>query len=180
MRKHPNAQALLNQVETLLPLIRADAPTAERQGHLTDAVLAALFKQRLFRLFIPECYQGEATDLPTALKVFERIAYADGATGWLVMIGAGGGLFSGFMAEAAAREIFEPENAVIAGSGMPSGLAKTTKDGLKPPAVGLMPAVHIMPVGSPPIAKWTTPKTFSPLPFPPPKSRCIRLGRPSA
>ncbi len=128
MRKHPNAQALLNQVESLLPLIRADAPTAERQGHLTDAVLAALFEQRLFRLFIPECYQGEATDLPTALKVFERIAYADGATGWLVMIGAGGGLFSGFMAEAAAREIFEPENAVIAGSGMPSGLAKTTKD----------------------------------------------------
>jgi alkylation response protein AidB-like acyl-CoA dehydrogenase len=131
MRKHPNAQALLNQVETLLPLIRADALTAERQGHLTNAVLAALFEQRFFRLFIPERYQGEATDLPTALKVFERIAYADGATGWLVMIGAGGGLFSGFMAEAAARKIFEPENAVIAGSGMPSGLAKTTKDGFE-------------------------------------------------
>ncbi|KUJ74329.1 hypothetical protein AVO42_02660 [Thiomicrospira sp. XS5] len=129
MRKHPNAQALLNQVESLLPLIRTDAPTAERQGHLTDAVLAALFEQRLFRLFISERYQGEATDLPTALKVFERIAYADGATGWLVMIGAGGGLFSGFMAEAAAREIFEPENAVIAGSGMPSGLAKTAENG---------------------------------------------------
>lgn len=127
----PKTDNRLQQLETILPLIRAEAATAEKQGHLTDAVLAALFEQRLFRLFIPECYQGEATDLPTALKVFERIAYADGATGWLVMIGAGGGLFSGFMAEAAAREIFEPENAVIAGSGMPSGLAKTAENGFE-------------------------------------------------
>lgn len=119
MQKH--AHTLLNRVETLLPIIRDHAETAEQQGHLTDAVLNAIYDLRLFRVFISKHYNGEPTDLVTALKAFELIASADGATGWLVMIGAGGGLFSGFMPPETANEIFTPEHAVIAGSGMPSG-----------------------------------------------------------
>ncbi|WP_028487384.1 acyl-CoA dehydrogenase family protein [Thiomicrorhabdus chilensis] len=131
MTKHSAPQSLLDSVTTILPIIEQNAQKSEQLGHLTDEVLDALFEQRLFRLFIPQEYNGEATDLPTALKVFERVASADGATGWLVMIGAGGGLFSGFLQEDAARQIFSPERAVIAGSGMPSGIASSTKKGFE-------------------------------------------------
>lgn len=131
MPKHSAPQSLLDRVTTILPIIEQNVQKSEQLGHLTDEVLDALFEQRLFRLFIPQEYNGEATDLPTALKVFERVASADGATGWLVMIGAGGGLFSGFLQEDAAKEIFSPERAVIAGSGMPSGIASRIEDGFE-------------------------------------------------
>ncbi len=124
MSIHHSSEKLLENVRSILPIIKQGAEASEQEGRLQPAVLNAIFEQRLFRLFIPEKYNGEATDLVTALKVFETIASADGATGWLVMIGAGGGLFSGFLEEAAAREIFSPEHALIAGSGMPSGVAK--------------------------------------------------------
>lgn len=111
-----------------MPLIRRDAAVAEAQGRLTDSVLQGLFDLGLFRLFVSERYQGMGCDLPTALRVFERVASADGATGWLVMIGAGGGLFSGFLPEKSARALFESKYAVIAGSGMPCGVARPNTD----------------------------------------------------
>lgn len=131
MPKHHSTEQLLENVQSILPLIKQNAEASEQAGCVKPEVLEAIFEQRLFRLFIPEKYQGEPTDLPTALRVFELIASADGATGWLVMIGAGGGLFSGFLAEQAAQDIFSPERAVIAGSGMPSGQAKRIKDGFE-------------------------------------------------
>ncbi|MDG6774508.1 acyl-CoA dehydrogenase family protein [Thiomicrorhabdus sp. ZW0627] len=128
MRKHRTPQDLLDNVKAILPIIKQGAEASEQLGRLQDEVLNALFEQRLFRLFIPERYNGEPTDLPTALRAFELISSADGATGWLAMIGAGGGLFSGFLEESAASEIFSPERAVIAGSGMPSGVATKNQD----------------------------------------------------
>lgn len=123
MPQFQSSEMLLQKVQSILPIIRDGAEASEHLGCLQEDVLEAIFEQRLFRLFIPEKYKGEPTDLPTALKVFELVASADGASGWLVMIGAGGGLFSGFIEEQAAYEIFSPERAVIAGSGMPSGHA---------------------------------------------------------
>lgn len=129
MPKHHSPENLLKNVQSILPIIQQNSEASEQAGRLQEEVLDAIFEQRLFRLFIPEKYHGEPTDLPTALRVFELVASADGATGWLVMIGAGGGLFSGFLEEQAAQDIFLPERAVIAGSGMPSGKAISLKEG---------------------------------------------------
>lgn len=131
MPKHHSPEKLLENVQSILPIIKQNAEASEQAGRLQEEVLGALFEQRVFRLFIPDKYHGEPTDLPTALNVFESIASADGATGWLAMIGAGGGLFSGFLEEQAAYEIFSPERALIAGSGMPSGEAIPLKNGFE-------------------------------------------------
>lgn len=131
MPKHPSPEKLLDNIQSILPIIKQGAETSEQLGRIQEDVLEDLFEHRVFRLFIPEKFDGEATDLTTALKVFECVASADGATGWLVMIGAGGGLFSGFLEEQAAHEIFSPERAVIAGSGMPSGEAIPIKNGFE-------------------------------------------------
>jgi len=129
MNTNNKTPKLLEKVMSLLPVIKQHAAISEQIGRLDDEILLALFEQRLFRLFISDRLNGESTDLPTALKVFENIASADGATGWLVMIGAGGGLFSGFFNEPIAQKIFQPEETVIAGSGAPTGTAKKTKGG---------------------------------------------------
>lgn len=118
-------------IETTLPLIKSHANQAEQQGHISTPVLNALIENGVFKLFVSADYNGKPTDLPTALKIFELIASADGATGWLAMIGAGGGLFAGFMQPEIAHEIYSPDNAVIAGSGMPAGIANTVDKGFE-------------------------------------------------
>lgn len=124
-------EQLITAIRTVLPDIRDSAADAEVAGRITRSVLAALVERRLFRLWVAREYDGEETDLVTAMRVFELAASADGATGWVVMIGAGAGWFSGFLEPAAAAEIFGPANAVIAGSGAASGVARKDGDGFR-------------------------------------------------
>jgi alkylation response protein AidB-like acyl-CoA dehydrogenase len=90
-----------------------------------------LHARDLFRIWVPRAYGGAETDLVTALRVFETISSADGATGWTLMIGAGAGLFGGFLDPAAAREIFADARSVIAGSGAATGTARPHADGYR-------------------------------------------------
>ncbi|HFS85291.1 MAG TPA: hypothetical protein ENK72_01585, partial [Epsilonproteobacteria bacterium] len=120
---------LLQQVEAIIPLISEASAASETLGKLRGDVLNALYEARVFHLFVPEVFGGNPIGLPAALEVFETISYADGATGWIVMIGAGGGLFSGFLEPSSAKEIFGAPTGVIAGSGMPRGRAIKTEGG---------------------------------------------------
>ncbi len=131
MKKHSTPATLLNAVDKLLPLIKQSSQTSEQLGHLEDGLLKALFELRLFKLFVPVELNGAALDLPSALQIFEKVASADGATGWLVMIGAGGGLFSGFLNSQAAQSIFADPRSVIAGSGAPSAIATRVDGGYR-------------------------------------------------
>jgi alkylation response protein AidB-like acyl-CoA dehydrogenase len=124
-------RAFVASAQEILPLVRAEAAMAEACGRVSTRLLAALHERRLFRLWIPRSVGGEELALVPALEVFEAIASADGAAGWTVMIGAGAGLFGGFLAPAAAREILGPTDAVIAGSGSPSGVAVETDGGYR-------------------------------------------------
>jgi indole-3-acetate monooxygenase len=124
-------RALLAGAEDVLPLVREDAQAAEMRGRLPERVIAAMHERRLFRLWIPRSVGGDELALLPSLRIFETIASADGAAGWAVMIGVGAGLFGGFLERNAAREIFAPHDAVIAGSGSPSGMAVETDGGYR-------------------------------------------------
>lgn len=88
-----------------------------------EEALALIYEKQLFRLFIPETLKGLEMPLHQALEVIEECAFADGDFGWAVQIGAGGGFFSGFMAEETARHLITDPKFVIAGSGFPAGKA---------------------------------------------------------
>lgn len=122
---------LLNNLQTELPLIQQASYQAEQNRHLTDDVLAKIYQYDLFRLYLPKSLGGMEVDLPSSLHIFEKVASADGATGWLVMIGSGGSMFSGFFEKPVAQKIFADEKSVIAGSGMPSGIAKRVAGGFE-------------------------------------------------
>ncbi len=112
----------------IVNLIREQAKVNETTGELSPEVLAYIYKHRLFKLFVPKEFGGNLTPLPEALKIFAEAAKIDGSFGWLVTIGAGGGFFVSSLTKEAGREIFYPENAVIAGSGQATGKA-VKKDG---------------------------------------------------
>jgi len=113
----------LHDIADLAPLIRGQAAAAELAGRVDPPLIAELKRRRFFRLWIPRSVDGVELDLPSSINVFEALAYEDGVVGWTIMIGAGGGLFATLLPPEGAQEIFGPPDAVIAGSGSPSGVS---------------------------------------------------------
>lgn len=116
-------------IARMAPLVKAAAEENERRRQLSGNVLEAIYDAGLFRLWVPDSLGGAELPLPASLRIFEQVSYADGATGWCVMIGAGAGLFAGFMEPGAARQVFGGRTDVVAGSGSPSGLARPVDGG---------------------------------------------------
>jgi alkylation response protein AidB-like acyl-CoA dehydrogenase len=122
---------ILERVDELIDVVFAHAEQAERDARLPRAVVDALIERGLLRLWVPRSLGGPELGLPESLAVFEAVSRLDGATGWTVMIGSGGGLFAPRMAEATARMIYGPREGVIAGSGSPRGVAVEEGDGYR-------------------------------------------------
>lgn len=126
-----DASAYLQAVDAIAPIIRRDAALAEDLARATPAMAEAFVQHGLYRLWIPRSLGGAELALPASLEVFEAAARLDGSTGWLITIGTGGGLFAAFMERSAAEEIFRPHDALIAGSGTPSGTADAVAGGYR-------------------------------------------------
>lgn len=121
----------LARLAALQELIAALMPAGRREARMPDAVASGLAAAGLFKLWVPRQYGGSQLSLPQALKVYEAAAGLDGAVGWAVMIGSGGGLFAAYLPEAAARALFAPPDALVAGSGAPTGTARRVPGGYR-------------------------------------------------
>lgn len=109
--------------------IRDRAWQMEETGSVDAKFLRWIHDRKLFKLFVPEALGGLMTSLPQAVEAFEEAAWIDGSFGWTVAIGAGGGYFVPFMQPHTASKLFAPQEAVLAGSGMPTGNAKRVEGG---------------------------------------------------
>ncbi|WP_054949364.1 acyl-CoA dehydrogenase family protein [Numidum massiliense] len=115
--------------EEIVTEIREQSLKMEQAGVLTPQVLDFIYEQGLFKLFVPRELGGKMTALPKALQIFEEAAWIDGSFGWLVNIGSGGGYFTSWMLPSVSQKLFQEKQAVIAGSGYPSGTAKKVAGG---------------------------------------------------
>ncbi|MDE0057038.1 MAG: acyl-CoA dehydrogenase family protein [Defluviicoccus sp.] len=88
------------------PVVEALAPEADRARRLSDAAMAALHDQGLFRLLLPIAYGGAEMTLPVFLPVVEAIARHDGSAAWCVAQGNGCASLAGFLEPALAQEIW--------------------------------------------------------------------------
>ncbi|MCC5868529.1 MAG: hypothetical protein JJU27_08445 [Gammaproteobacteria bacterium] len=107
----------------------AAVPPCEVPGdRLPETVLAAIQAAGLWKLWVPRRHAGLEASLPEALQLFEAAGCVDGSLGFALAIGTGGGLFAAWLPHASAEQIFRPDNALIAGSGAPSGTARIAGD----------------------------------------------------
>jgi len=113
----------------LIDQIRNVSLHTEKEGGLARNALNLIIEHNWFKLFVPKAFGGEMATLPDALKIFEYASWVDGSFGWLTTIGAGGGYFAAFMQPDTAKSVFSPPQAVIAGSGAPTGTAVRTEGG---------------------------------------------------
>ena len=124
-----SSSGLLDAALRLVPLIREARDFGEQHRRVDPGVLAALHEAKFFRMMIPADTGGLQSDLPTAMKVVETVASADGATGWNLMIGAAYGVWASRLGVAAAREIYGLPDAVVAGALRPTGTARPVEGG---------------------------------------------------
>jgi alkylation response protein AidB-like acyl-CoA dehydrogenase len=115
----------------VVALVRGAAAEAERRSALTPEVVRAIVDRGWFKAWVPREFGGLELDLEAGLRLFEAAGWVDGSFGWSVMIGAGGGVFAGLMRETTAHAVFDPKEAVIAGSGSPRGTAERVPGGYR-------------------------------------------------
>ncbi|TKK71045.1 acyl-CoA dehydrogenase [Ilyomonas limi] len=104
--------------------LRREAAIAECMGTLITEQLDVIYKEKWFKLFVPEAYGGLALSLPEGLKIEETLATIDGSLGWIVTLCSGATMFVGYLQPNVAREIFADEKVCFGGSGRASGIAK--------------------------------------------------------
>ncbi|AVK86858.1 acyl-CoA dehydrogenase [Lysinibacillus sp. B2A1] len=103
----------------------------EQLGQLPIDILEAIYEQKLFKLFTPKELGGKELNLLEGMKVFQQMSALDGNLGWLVTIGTGGNAFIPTFNQEVCKKIFSPRNAVIAGSGYPTGIAVQMEGGYR-------------------------------------------------
>jgi alkylation response protein AidB-like acyl-CoA dehydrogenase len=83
-----DAAGVLDAADALGPSIAERAAEIEAARRLPAGLLDQLDDAGCFGILLPRTHGGLEADLPSALRVFERLAVADGSVGWTVMIGA--------------------------------------------------------------------------------------------
>jgi indole-3-acetate monooxygenase len=116
----------------LLPLIREHADETERERKLAAPVVDALRSAGFFSMGVPAALGGLEIPLIPALHAIEELGYADGATGWNVMIAFDSGLMAAHLSAARSRLLVASiPRAIIAGSVAPSGQIQRTDGGYR-------------------------------------------------
>jgi len=106
-----------------IAVLRESAGRWERDGMLDAEALSYIYELGLFKLFVPEAYGGRMATLPEAIRVFEEASRIEGAFGWAVTIGSGGGYFVSCLPPETSEAVYADPRSVIAGSGSPTGRA---------------------------------------------------------
>ncbi|RIW29193.1 acyl-CoA dehydrogenase [Bacillus salacetis] len=111
--------------------IRSCEMQMDSNGDFPGELLHIIYEKQLFKLFVPENLGGRMVSLPESVRIFEEASAINGSFGWLVTIGSGGGFFAGNMKEEVVADVFQEREAVIAGSGAPTGTAEKCEGGYR-------------------------------------------------
>ena len=117
--------ALPARARELFSLLDEQAPLADAQGSLTEPVVDALHRDRMWGMWVPEPLGGSELDPVSSLEVLESLSYADPSVAWVVMAaGLATGTGGAYLGEEATSELFAGERSpVIVGQGTRPGTA---------------------------------------------------------
>jgi alkylation response protein AidB-like acyl-CoA dehydrogenase len=127
----PSFDELKRTVNSLLPLVEAEADESERLYHQTDRLVDEFRRAGLYRLLVPKSLGGLELPYVEAMQLVERVAWADGSAGWCMMVeGVMGASAGSFLPDAGARQVYAKGGDVfVAGNGVPRGFARPVDGG---------------------------------------------------
>ncbi|WP_313805170.1 acyl-CoA dehydrogenase family protein [Sphingobium sp.] len=102
----PLRTELAAKAAALIPLLRSNAPRADRDRRLPEENVAALEEAGLFRICAPRRWGGYEGDCRTYMDVISEVGRGCGSTAWVAFISNTGAWIAGYFPEEAQREIF--------------------------------------------------------------------------
>lgn len=111
--------------------IRRHHPQGEALRALPPAIAEVFRTHDVYRLLLPPDLGGAGLDVLDYFDLVIRIARLDGACGWNFAIGAGGGVFAGFLDGELARAMFAAPDCCVAGAVAPMGRGRVAPGGFR-------------------------------------------------
>jgi indole-3-acetate monooxygenase len=125
-------EALLQAARALDPFIRASADEIERERRLPQGLVDRLAAAGLFKMTVARTLGGAEADPEAVVRVIEEVSRVDGSTGWCVMVPTQEGLYSAYLREDVASELFGRDPAAyVAGGVAPIGRAVAVDGGYR-------------------------------------------------
>ena len=125
------SEELVPAAKRIAPLLIEDAEAGEQARSITPRVVRAMQDAGAFRMTMPKALGGIEADPVTQYEVIEALSIADGAAGWVAMIGSDAGYFAGRIPFALAKELFPDPDLLSAGVATPSGTAERVNGGYR-------------------------------------------------
>lgn len=143
--------ALMERLDAITPLLKANADANEAGGRLTPEVEAALKESGAYKVGIPRSLGGYEFSPRQVIQAIEKISYADASAGWVFMaLQMITGTTAAWLPEDATAALFPngDEYALIAGQGTRLGQAVKADGGYRLSgswsfASGMHQATHI-------------------------------------
>lgn len=103
----------------------------DRLRHLPPALADAFRRHDVYRLILPRDLGGGEVDPLSYLDLVEKIARVDGSTAWNLAIGAGSGLYLGYLPVERSRPMVADVSSCIAGAYAPLGRGEIVDGGYR-------------------------------------------------
>ena len=128
----PTADDLLEGARSLRDLLDREAAASDDAGHMTTAVVDALFDADLMTAALPRACGGAEADLVTQVRLYEELSAAEPAAGWSHMASATSSAFAAaYMSDDAVAEMFGDGRSVCAGQFAPRGAFTRVSGGFR-------------------------------------------------
>jgi len=124
----PGPAAILADIVDLAARNKAEG---DRLRQLPPALARAFQRHDIYRLILPRDLGGAAVDPLDYLDLIEKVARVDGSTAWNLAIGAGSGLYAGYLPVERSRSMFADASACIAGAYAPFGRGEIVEGGYR-------------------------------------------------
>ena len=121
---------LVERAAALVPLLRQNAWSAEKERRVPLNILTALDEAGVFRMMAPKRYGGDEADFKTQCLVLAEIARGCPSTSWVSTIYSAMAWVASAFPDRAQEEVFADGVPRIAGVFSPTGTAVRKDDGL--------------------------------------------------
>jgi indole-3-acetate monooxygenase len=127
----PTSLEPIERAAQLGPLLCASAGRIDSERQLPEDVLTAMHSAALFRLSLPRFVAGEELNLPSLAQVTQMVARFDASAAWCLGQASGCAMSAAFLEPSQAREVFGPQNAVLAWGAGVQGEARMCDGGFR-------------------------------------------------
>lgn len=119
-----SAQDILSNAKKIASWLNHKSDEIEQLRRLPNDVVDVLTKSGVFRMNMPASWDGPEATSPEQVEIIENLSIGDASAGWCAMIGSDSGIYSGYLDDQVARDLYPSLDTIQAGWIYPVGVAE--------------------------------------------------------